>query len=226
MNAPIHISLLLLAIFAGSSPVRANLIINEVLADPPPGLAGDANGDGTRDGTQDEFVELLNTSGAALDISGWTISDGIGTRHRFDTGTFIYAHSALLVFGGGAPYGSFSGAEVLTASTGLLGLNNSGDQVSLLDAMSNPVDVMTYGAGGNNDQSLTLDPDLDWTSAAFVPHATATGSGGTAFSPGARVDGTAFGPPSGVPAPGALLLIGLGLCYFALKEPARVHKIG
>src|SRR5207253_643028 len=40
-------------------PNRA-VIINEVLADPPDGIAGDANHDGVRDGTDDEFVELVN----------------------------------------------------------------------------------------------------------------------------------------------------------------------
>ena len=37
-----------------------DIFFNEVLADPPTGLAGDANHDGVRDGTQDEFVELVN----------------------------------------------------------------------------------------------------------------------------------------------------------------------
>lgn len=53
---------LLLVISGGSSPVWANLIINELLIDPPPGLAGDANGDGVRNGGQDEFIELVNTA--------------------------------------------------------------------------------------------------------------------------------------------------------------------
>jgi uncharacterized protein (TIGR03437 family) len=44
--------------FAGD-PGR-DVFINEVLADPPNGFAGDANHDGVRDGTQDEFVELVN----------------------------------------------------------------------------------------------------------------------------------------------------------------------
>lgn len=225
MSALIRIPLLLLTIFVGSVPAKAGIIINEVLADPPSGLAGDANGDGIRNGIQDEFVELVNTSATALDISGWTISDGIGTRHQFDAGTVIYAYAAILVFGGGAPYEFFSGAQAFTASTGVLGLNNSGDQVSLFDAMSSPIDAMTYGAEGNDDQSLTLDPELDWTGAAFVRHATATGSRGAALSPGTRVDGTPFGPAE-VPEPGPLLLIELGLCYFTLKKPSQIRKSG
>src|SRR2546425_13163869 len=54
-------------------PSRA-IFINEVLADPPDGVAGDANHDGVRDGTQDEFVELVNgTVTDYLNLSGWAI---------------------------------------------------------------------------------------------------------------------------------------------------------
>ena len=50
-----------------SNPVEVTLsgvqastvLINEVLADPPDGLAGDANHDGVRSSAEDEFVELV-----------------------------------------------------------------------------------------------------------------------------------------------------------------------
>ncbi len=56
------------------------LLINEVLADPPMDLAGDANGDGTRSFWEDEFVELVNVSAEAVDLSGYTISERASTR--------------------------------------------------------------------------------------------------------------------------------------------------
>jgi len=40
-----------------------------------------------------------------------------------------------------------------------------------------------------SDESLTRAPDL---TGAFVPHRTATGAAGAAFSVGTRVDGSAF----------------------------------
>ena len=87
-----------------------------------------------------------------------------------------------------SPTGSFGNVVVQTASTGQLGLNNGGDTVTLADGGA--VATAGYGAEGGQDESLTLDPDL--TGAAFVLHSTAAGSGGAIYSPGTRVDGTAF----------------------------------
>jgi len=47
------------------------IVINEILADPPDGAAGDANRDGVRDSSQDEFVEFVNTTTRDLDLSGY-----------------------------------------------------------------------------------------------------------------------------------------------------------
>src|SRR4030095_13252028 len=66
-----------------------DVMINEFLADPPEGLAGDANHDGTRDASADEFVELVNTTSRDLDITGYVLETRAGTnsaavtRHRF-----------------------------------------------------------------------------------------------------------------------------------------------
>ena len=84
---------------------------------------------------------------------------------------------------------------VQTASTGALGLNNSGDSVTLNDGSSD-VAMASYGSEGGDNQSLTLDPDVTGT-LPYVKHSVATGSGGTLFSPGTRIDGASFsGCPS------------------------------
>lgn len=170
-------------------------IINEIHADPAFPL-GDANGDGTRDTTDDEFVEIVNVSGGPVDISGWTLSDGFTVRHVFPNGSVIPDNCSVVVFGGGNPAGAFGNGTVQTASTGSLGLNNSGDTVSLNDGVQDLASV-SYGGEGGNDQSLTLDPDLD-TSQPYVLHSSATGSEGALFSPGTRTDGRAF---DGCPSP-------------------------
>lgn len=223
MNTLLPVLMFLTALLAGSTTARASLMINEILADPAFGPTGDANGDGSRSGSQDEFIELVNVSGGPVDIGDWTISDGVRLRHVFDPGTVIQDQTAVLIFGGGTPTGLFGGARVLTASTDTLGLNNSGDQISLMDAMANLIDMVIYGSEGGGDQSITLDPDL--TGARFVKHSTSPSSSGALFSPGTRIDGTPFGP-SGVPEPGALLLLGLGFCCLNLANRRWVWNHG
>lgn len=165
----------------------AGIVINEILAD---GNAGDANHDGIVNDTNDELVEIVNNTGADLSISGWQLKDASSTRHTFPTGTTLGQGCAIIVFGSGAPTGDFGGSLVQTASSGGLGLNNTGDGVTLLDGGGLPVGNVTYGAEGGNDQSLTRDPDI--LSATFVLHTTATGAGGAIYSPGTRVTGAPF----------------------------------
>jgi endonuclease/exonuclease/phosphatase family metal-dependent hydrolase len=168
-------------------------VINELHADPDGSIAGDANGDGVRDSTEDEFVEIVNTSGANADISGWTLADGFGVRHTFPAGTIVPDGCSIVVFGGGAPTGSFGISPVQTASTGALGLNNSGDNVTLNNGVADVASV-GYGSEGGDNQSLTRDPDI---SGVFTKHSEAGAAGGALFSPGTQLDGSQFaGCPS------------------------------
>lgn len=164
------------------------LVINEILADPASGTDGDANGDGTRDGSQDEFVEIYNTGSQSVDLSGFAIEDGFGNRHTFPPGTSLPPSTAVVVFGGGSPSASIPGV-VQTASTGSLGLNNGGDTVTLLSASGGTLTSVSYGGEGGNNESLTRSPDF---TGSFVQHSTASGSGGALFSPGRTVDGSAL----------------------------------
>jgi len=170
------------------------VLISEIHADPAGDLTGDANGDGVRDAGDDEFIELLNTGYTDADVSGWTLADGVQIRHTFPAGTVIPAREAVVVFGGGTPTGDFGNAAanglVFTASTGALGLNNSGDTVTLADDAAATVQSVTYGSEGGSDESLVRDPDF--SNAPFVQHTTATGSGGSLYSPGTRISGQPF----------------------------------
>lgn len=113
-------------------PVSVGLqgvVVNEVFPDPDAGSSA-------------EFVELFNTSGTAVDISGWTLQDeGVGTWHTFPSGTTI------------APGGFISVPN--PGSSGIL--NNGGDSVYLVDAAGNYV-IYTYNGDTPNeaDTSLTL----------------------------------------------------------------------
>jgi hypothetical protein len=160
-----------------ADPVLPNLIINEFLADPDASL-GDANGDGIVSTTDDEFVEIVNIDGASVDISGYTLEDGFGLRHTFETGTVIPDGQSVVVFAGGTPT-NIPGAAVI-ASTGGLGLNNTGDDVIFRDDLGNIVASYTYGSEGGDNQSLARDPDF---LGPFVKHSTIT-TNPVLFSPG------------------------------------------
>jgi len=173
--------------FGGTTPTTPTITINEIHADPDATIAGDANGDGTRNSGQDEFIEFVNTGSTAADLGGYTISDGASLRHTIPTGTVIAPGEVLVVFGGGTPTGTFNGATVQTASSGALGLNNGGDTITLADAGGAVVVSETYGSEAGNNQSITRDPSL---TGPFVEHLTAAGANGAIFSPGELLDGT------------------------------------
>jgi hypothetical protein len=162
--------------------------LNEILADPPADLAGDANRDGERDASDDEFVEIVNCSPTEIDMSGWMLRDESSVRHVFpDTGMIVFPGEFVTVFGGGTPTG-FSG-KMFTASSGGLGLANTGDVVSLLDGEGSLVDIHSYGSEGGRDESIMRFPDCSdaWMlssdaglEVAFSPHE--PNSGGTAVT--------------------------------------------
>jgi hypothetical protein len=186
---------------AASHPAAGELVINEVLADPPPGAAGDANRDGVRDAAQDEFIEITNRSGKTLDLTDCTLTVKTTLRHRWDsqldpTANFMPNKTGVVIFGGGAPVGTFGGAKVFKASTGSLILANDGASVSLDCPGSTStvqVDYMVYGAlglpSGNQDQSVTRSADGS-NQAAFVLHTSV--ATGVAYSPGVCANGGLF----------------------------------
>ena len=170
------------------------VVISEIHADPDSSL-GDANGDGTVSSTQDEFVELVNTSLSPFDISGFVISDNTSNRFTFPANTVIPGREAAVVFAGGTPTGDFGNAAAnnLVFTAGSLGFNNTGDTVTLTDDQSVVVQAVTYGSEGGDNQSLVRDPD--WSNAPLKKHTETTPA--LRYSPGARLDGSTFTLASG-----------------------------
>lgn len=163
----------------------AGVVINEIHADPD-SAEGDANGDGTAQFSDDEFVEIVNATGAALDLSGWALGDAVRVRHLFPAGTTVADGCAIVVFGGGAPAGAFGGAVVQVATDGALGLNNGGDTITISTDTGALAATVAYGGEGGNNQSLTRAPDI---TGAFAQHTTVAP---TRFSAGTRLDGSSF----------------------------------
>lgn len=189
-------------------PTWLQAVINEMLVDPDP-TEGDANCDGIVSATDDEFVEIVNNGAVAMDLSLVVLSDGVLARHQFPPGTLIEPDGAIVVFGGGSP--SIDGdpdetwctalpanVQVVTASSGALGLSNAGDTVTLtLDL--DVIDTASFGGEAANNQSLVRGTEGD-TDAAFVDHETVPDSIGPQ-SPGRGADGIAFDGSSDVDLP-------------------------
>lgn len=156
---------------------KPQVIVNEICANEP------------GSSTAGEFVELVNVGGAAADLGGWSIADGTQARHTFPAGTSLAAGKSLVVFAGatGVPAGL---TNAVTASTGGLGLANSGDTVTLTDAAGATVDTFTFGSslGSADGVSMNRSPDAS-ASGTFVLH---TALVAASASPGKRANGSAF----------------------------------
>lgn len=170
---------------SASTAPTGQLMINEIMADPPNGDDGDLNVDGWIDPDEDEFVELVNPGTKALAIGGWTVADGTAVRFTFPAGTSLPAGKAAVVFGGGDVEGlEGTGAMAFVAPSGLL-LANGGDTVVVRTATGAVVDRVVYGAEGGEDRSLVRAKDGD-RGAAFVQHT------GAVASPGLKSNGMGF----------------------------------
>jgi hypothetical protein len=180
---------LVVVMAVAAAPARAAVVINELLADPS-ASAGDANGDGVINTSDDEFVELVNTGAGSVALTGWKLSDAVRVRHVFGEADVIPGGGFFVVFGGGSP-GGFSQASV--ASSGLLGLNNGGDTISLLGPDDAVLDMLTYGAEGGGDASLSRSPD------GIGPLALHTSVSSAFFSPGTTLAGASQLPGSAPP---------------------------
>ncbi len=185
----------LLFLFLFGTASYGQLIINEVLYDPSnTALEGDANGDGTYDQTQDEFIEFINTGTTDLNVSKYQIFDkviatGLKTRRHVMGNFNIPSNGAIVIFGGGTAVGSFGGAiTVIDSGTAGLSLGNTGEIIILEDSLGNVLDSINTDALSNNpDESYTRNPDI---TGDFVQHASVTP--GKLFSPGTRIDGSPF----------------------------------
>ena len=161
----------------GGDTGTASVFFNEILANEP------------GSSTAGEFIELVNAGSGAADLSGWTLSDAVGTRHTFAAGTSLAAGTAIVVFGNtsGIPAGM---DNAVGASSGALGLSNGGDTATLRDDTASTVDAFTYTSSlsGTDGVSMNRSPDVS-DSGTFVLHTSMSASDS---SPGTRVDGSSI----------------------------------
>lgn len=185
----------------GAIPGAGELVINELLADPSTdAVKGDANGDGVRSSTADEFVEIVNVSNKTLQLQGVKLlktTSSTSTIFTFQNALLLPPKGVVVIFGGGTdanfntgkPHPTkFGNAIVYTSS---LVLTNGGATISLENAAGVELSKLVYSSSapckGDNDNSVTLDPDLTGT---CKEHQSTTGA--KLYSPGTKSDGTKF----------------------------------
>lgn len=175
----------ILTITDNEAPAR-NIILNEFLYDPPAdSILGDVNGDSIRHSSQDEFIEIVNVDSMAVDLQGFTIHDASGVRHLFPAGSVLNPHQAIVIFGGGTPIGLFGESIIQTASTGTLSLNNTGDDILLINGADTLINFR-YDNSRGKDQSVTRYRDLVGD---FLDHASTSAA---LYSPGYQSNGLRF----------------------------------
>jgi hypothetical protein len=119
--------LLLVFVFTSLIPfsyARAQVLINEILADP----ASDWDGDGVLGSKDDEWVEVLNAGPSSVDLSGYRLGDlSGGYSWRYGFSGALQPGAVVVVYG--------SDSEVWQTENGFpvagLSLNNTGDTVLL-----------------------------------------------------------------------------------------------
>ena len=136
-------------------PALANdVIINELMADPDPPVAL----------PNKEFVELFNTSNKIIDLSGWKFTDGSAT---VTLNSFLLLPQQFVLLTSTAnvnlfsPYGNVLGVGTLPS------LNNSGDELALLDANDNLISQVKYADSWYKD---ALKKNGGWTLERIDPY--------------------------------------------------------
>jgi endonuclease/exonuclease/phosphatase family metal-dependent hydrolase len=134
------------------------VILNEILANEPGSV------------TAGEFVELYNRGTASVDLSGWRLSDAAALRHTFPAGTTLAPGARVTVFAGAS--GIPAGVTAQVASTGQLGLSNSGDTVTLANASGTSIDSFTYPSALAGTDGVSMNRSPDGSTGGFVLHTT------------------------------------------------------
>jgi len=168
-------------------PPAPPVFINEVLPNEP---SGPLPGGGTGALTDYEFVEIYNGDTVPVDLSGWTIWDGVltsGARHVFAAGTVLQPGQVWVVYGGPTAFPPGT-PNTVAASSGRLGLNNTGlETVTLRDAFNRNVSELAYETTQDNVSfNRTVDGSLF---SGFVLH---TSLSPLQSSAGRRADGNPF----------------------------------
>jgi hypothetical protein len=139
-------------------PATANslngLVINEIGYDPTGAPGFDTDLDSSVEGNDDEFIEFINTSGSALDLTGYQVWDGSSGQLVYTFGSVSLAAGQRFVLMGE----STSTTAFLTANPGVLAdvadntnfnLNNIAEQLAVVDPATGDYITFAYAEPGN-----------------------------------------------------------------------------
>jgi hypothetical protein len=127
----------LAALLVGHGSAAGAVLLNEILADP----ARDWNGDSVISSRDDEWVEIVNTSGAPMDLAGYRLSSP-DTTWRYEFSGTLAPRSVRVVYGSE----SYAWEQANGEPAFGLRLSNTGGEILLwcLDGDSTIVDRFTW----------------------------------------------------------------------------------
>jgi len=212
----------LLAAAGMAGVASADITINEVLGSTP--------------GTDYEFIELFNTGGSAVDLTGWTIelwdSDVGGSFGGADGGA-PYALTGSIAAGG---YFTLANAlaqstlSFIASQTLAIAIENSSYTMVLRDSSSAVVETIFVWDSGAGDAAniagapivadYTAGPDGTFLPAGFYRDPDASGNLVIFDFDDPSILATATPGATNFPAPGSLALLGLGCLAGARRKRA------
>ncbi|MGA8246063.1 MAG: lamin tail domain-containing protein, partial [Nocardioides sp.] len=142
-----------MAFVQSAEAATTNVVINEIMYNPPSGLDGD------------EFLELANPGSVSQDLSGWCFTSGVTLC--MPAGSSIAAHGYVVVGEDAVEFQKAYGFSPAAVYTGKL--SNSGETVTLTDGGGVVADSVTYGESdpwptkpdGTGPSLELIDPTLD-----------------------------------------------------------------
>lgn len=157
-----------------------------------------------------EWVEIYNASGSSINLENWNIGDNKTTRTitsdylLFDPGEYLLISKTndTWTFWGIDPNSPPKGVQIIALANPIgNGLSNSGDELTLSDNASKPIDQMSYGTDttffnlaikNTPGQSIArINPDIDIDSSADWD-SKATPTPGSGYKP-AEIDNDTIG---------------------------------
>jgi len=156
------VHLFLGCLLLAGTPAGAQVMINEIMADPARDWSP-SDGNDEYHSMQDEWIEVFNAGLEPVDMTGWRLRDAVSdSSWRYGFQGVLQPGHLFVVYGNEA----YEWEDANGYARQGLSLNNSGDTISLVAAdLSTVVDQREYVASETgDDRSCGRLPDggLDW----------------------------------------------------------------